>query len=203
MNHDSLHDLWHSAANQPDAATTRRVAEQFAARWQRQRRWQLLWLTWTFLALSAASALALAQLGRGAVDLARQAMLLPLLGAPWLAAIHFLRTYLRDGAAVPDAGQPFVEVLATARHANATERRRLRVIGALLAAMLPISALAVWQLQVAGKASAREAWSMGAVFAGSLAVGAAVVAWRYWSKVEPERRLLDTRLSEVSALSSP
>lgn len=202
MNHDSLHQLWHSTANQPDAAAARRAAEQFAARWRRQRRWQALWLAWTFLALAVASALAVAQVGRGSVDLARQAMLLPLLGAPWFAAIHFLRAFRRDGAAAPDAGEPFVEVLHRAERANASERRRLRLVGALLAAMAPVAALAVWQLHAAGKASAREAWSMGAVFALGLAAGAAAVAWRYWTRVEPERRLLDARLRDVGAASA-
>lgn len=202
MNHDPLHELWHSTANQPDAAAERRAAEQFAGRWRRRRRWQAVWLTWTFLALTAATGLVAVQLGRGSIDLARQGPLLALLGAPWLAAIHFLRLFLREGANALAAAQPFTEVLRRAQAVNAAERRRLRLVGVLLGAMAPITALTVWQLHVAGKASASEAWSMGAVFAFGLAAGGGFAAWRYWARLQPERLLLEARLRELNAATA-
>jgi hypothetical protein len=202
MNHDPLHELWHSTANKPDAAAERRAAEQFAARWRRQRRWQALWLAWTFLALSAAAALAFVQLRRGSVTLGEQTMLVPLFGVPWLAAVHFLRKFLQHGAALPHAGQPFAEVVRSAEQANTSERHRLRVIGVLLVTMAPVTALAVWQLHAAGKASVSEAWSMAAVFALGLALGLTAVAWRYRTCLQPERRLITARLRELEAISS-
>lgn len=202
MNHDPLHELWHSAANQPDAATERRAAEQFAARWRRRRRWQGVWLAWTFLALAGAAALALIQLRRGTATLGAQTMLVPLFGVPWIAAVHFLRVFVQQGATLPHAGQPFTEVVRSAEQANASERHRLRVIGALLGMMMPVSALAVRQLHAAGKASASEAWSMAAVFAVGLTVGLTAVVWRYRARLLPERRLIEARLREITAAPS-
>lgn len=199
MNHDPLHDLWHSAANQPDAAAERRAGEQFAARWRRQRRLQAVWLAWTFLALAGAAALAFVQLRRGSVTLGTQTMLIPLLGVPWLAAVHFLRMFVQQGAALPDAGKPFAAVVRSAEQANAAERHRLRVIGALLAIMVPVTALAVWQLHAAGKASASEAWSMAAIFALGLTIGLTAVVWRYRTRLVPEQRLIEVRLREIAA----
>lgn len=202
MNHDPLHDLWRSAANQPDAAAERRAAEQFAARWRRQRRLQAVWLAWTFLALAGAAALAFVQLRRGSVTLGTQTMLVPLFGVPWLAAVHFLRVFVQQGAALPHAGQPFAEVVRSAEQANTSERHRLRVIGVLLTIMMPVTALAVWQLHAAGKASASEAWSMAAVFALGLSLGLAAVVWRYRTRLVPEHRLIETRLREIAATPS-
>lgn len=200
--HDPLHELWRSAANQPDAAASRRAAEQFAARWRRRRRLQAAWLAWTFLALAGAAALAFAPWRRGDLSFGTQTMLIPLFGVPWLAAVHFLRVFLQQGAAAPHAGQPFAEVVRLAEQANASERHRLRVIGALLAAMTPVTALAVWQLHVAGKASVSEAWSMAAVFALGLGLGLSTVVWRYRARVLPERRLIEARLREIAAVPS-
>lgn len=199
---DPLHELWHSSANQPDAAAGRRAAEQFAARWRRQRRLQAVWLAWTFLALAGVGALAFVQLRRGDVAFGTQAMLVPLLLVPWLAAVHFLRRYLQQGAAAPHAGQPFAEALRSAQQANLAERSRLRVIGALLVTMMPVTALAVWQLQATGKASASEAWSMAAVFALGLTGGLAAILWRYLLRLQPERRLIEARLHEIGPAAS-
>lgn len=202
MNQDPLHDLWRSAANQPDVAAERRAAEQFAARWRRQRRLQALWLTWTFLALAGAAALAFAQLRRGSVTLGTQTMLIPLFGVPWLAAVHFLRVFVQQGAALPHAGQPFAAVVRAAEQTNASECHRLRVVGALLATMMPVTALAVWQLHAAGKASVSEAWSMVAVFTLGLTSGLAAVVWRYRTRLLPERRLIEGRLREIATAPS-
>ncbi len=199
MNHDPLHDLWHSAANQPDAAAERRAAEQFATRWRRRRRLQAVWLAWTFFALASAAALAFVQLRRGSVTLGTQTMLIPLLGVPWLAAVHFLRMFVQQGAALPHAGQPFAAVVRSAEQVNTSERHRLRVIGGLLLVMMPVTALAVWQLHSAGKASASEAWSMAAVFALGLSLGLAAVVWRYRTRLVPEQRLIEVRLREIAA----
>jgi len=196
---DPLHELWRSAANQPTSDAGRRAAEEFTARWRRQRRVQVVWLAWTFLSLGGAAGLAFVQLRRGDVSVGMQAMLVPLLLLPWIAAVHFLRRFLQQGAAAPHAGQPFVEALRSAQQANLAERQRLRTVGALLLTMMPVTALAVWQLQAAGKASVSEAWSMAAVFAVGLTVGLSAVVWRYWVRLQPERRLIEERLREIGS----
>ena len=200
--HDPLHELWRSAANQPDAAATRAAAEQFTARWRRRRRLQAVWLAWTFLTLAGAAALAVVQWRRGAVSFGTQTMLIPLFGGPWLVAVHFLRVFLQQGAAAPLAGQAFAEVVRCAQKANAAERHRLRVIGALLVVMVPVTALAVWQLHASGKASVSESWSMAAVFAAGLGLGLLAVVWRYRARLMPERSLIEARLREIAAASS-
>lgn len=202
MNNDPLLALWRSSANQPDSAAGRDVAAQFAARWRRRRRWQAAWLAWTFLALAATTVFAVAQLGREALAPGSRTVSALLLGVSWFAAFHFLRRHLGQDATPPPVGQPFGEALRHAARANAAERRRLTAIGWLLAAMAPVIAFAVFQLHVDGKASAHEAWSMGAVFGGALAAGLGAVVLRHRLRLQPERRLIEARMRELDLLVS-
>lgn len=202
MKHDPLHDLWRSPANQPDSSAGRAAAAQFTAQWRRRRRWQTAWLAWTFLALTAATALAISQIFRGSLHLGSNAALAPLFALPWLAAVHFLRRHLQQGAAAPHAALPFDEALRRAEQANAAERHRLTVIGWLLVAMTPVCALAVFQLHAAGKATAHEAWSMAVVFGVALAVGLCAVVLRLRWRLQPERDLIAARRRELDASTS-
>lgn len=68
------------------------------------------------------------EVARGSVEPVRLAMPFPLIGAPWAAAIHFLRAFLRECSVPPLVGQPLADVLRHARAANASERHRLRVV---------------------------------------------------------------------------
>lgn len=204
MNTDPLHTLWTSEANLPDPAAGRRLADQFVARLRRRRRFQGWWLAWTLFALSAVTLLALRQvLLRGAAEIVAHWALLPMLGLPWLAALYFLQTYRREGRATAGAALPLRAALVAAQASNHAERRRLALVGGLLAAMLPLSALAVWQLHAAGKAPGNQAWSLAAGLAAALTAGAVVVAGRYYWQLRPERRTVDLLLRELETSDRP
>lgn len=204
MNSDPLHALWTSASNQPAPAVGRQLADRFVARLRRRRRFQAGWLAWTLLVLSAVTVLVLRQtLLRGPAEILAQWALLPMLGLPWLAALYFLQTYRRE-ARVPAAVERSLRAaLVAAQASNRAERRRLALVGGLLAAMLPLSALAVWQLHAAGKAPGNQAWSLAAGLAAALAAGAVVVAGRYYWQLRPERRMLDLLLRELETSDRP
>ncbi|HEY0943786.1 MAG TPA: hypothetical protein VGD81_00905, partial [Opitutaceae bacterium] len=136
---------------------------------------------------------------QGPLALAGQWALWPLLLLPWSAAIHFLRKFLREGAPPKSSIPPLRDALLTARQGNRAERRRLAVIAILLGALAPITAVAIRQLHLAGKASVNEAWSMALVFGLALALGGGSVAWRYRRRLVPERRRLESLLRDLES----
>jgi hypothetical protein len=204
MNTDPLHALWNSPSNVPTADAGQQLAAVFSARQRRSRQLQIWWLAWTFLALSSVTALAIVNLTEnGASSLSGQWALWPLLALPWCAAIIFLRRFRREGSAPVDCSANLRSALRIALASNLSERRRLSVVGGLIVLTAPIAALAIRQLQEAGKATIDQAWSMAAVFGAGLALGGMFVLWRYWHVLVPESRRIDSLLRDMDAPNSP
>ncbi|ACB75536.1 hypothetical protein [Opitutus terrae] len=200
MTTNALDELWRSSPNEPLADAGARLAAHFVTRLRERRRLQGWWLGWTFLALTGATALALAQLvQQGPLEFAGQGALWLLLLLPWSAAIHFLRKLLREGVPPKTSIRSLREALLAAREGNRAERRRLAVIAILLGALAPVTAVAVRQLHLAGKASVNEAWSLALVFGLALAVGGGIVAWRYRRRLVPECRRLESLLRDLES----
>ena len=198
MNADALNDLWNSAPNRPPADAGARLAADFVARLQRRRRVQAWWLAWTFLALTVVTGVVVTQLvTRGAAGVAGQWALWPMLVLPWGAAFVFLRQFRRESAVNEAARSSLRVTLLTAQAANRSERRRLAAIGALQSAAVPLSAIAIRQLYLSGKATVDQAWSMALVFGLALAVGGGVVFWRYRQHLVPERRKIESLLRDL------
>lgn len=204
MTNDMLNDLWNSAPNCPAPEAAERLTAEFLTRLRRRRRFQAWWLGWTFLALAAVTTIAVAQLIRhGAAGLAGQWALWPMLVLPWSAAILFLRRFRLERVAKGSVTSPLLAALVAARASNAAERRRHVAVGALLVTMAPISALAIWQLHVAGKATADQAWSMGLVFGLALALGGGFVTVRYRRHLIPECNKIATLLRDIEFTETP
>lgn len=199
MNSDPLSELWNSAANRHDPAEGERIAVEVLVRLRRRRRVQAWWLAWTSAALSVTTAIALVQVTgdkEGASAPSGLWVMVPLLVVPWCVAAHFLRAFFREKRPSARASQPLRDVLGAMRESNTRERRRLLVVLALLAAMAPLTALAVHHLQQAGKLEPNEAVSMALVFALGLALGGAAVVLRLRFRLQPERRRVESLLRD-------
>ncbi len=197
MNPNEIEGVWNSKRN--DLATDRRkeMARLFTERMTRRRRFEALWLGCTFALLLASTALAVRAIAGGKVDFETQWGLFPLLCVPWAFAFHFLRRFLKPGAAKARGEMPLGDSLRAALEANRTQRAHLKLVGVLFAIMVPILWLSMQQLLAAGKISARELGSMRMFFGAVLLVSAAAVAARYFVRVKPEENRLTSLLEEL------
>lgn len=191
MNLIELQKTWNSSGNRFSVHQQEMLVEDFARRMIRRRRFQSIWLTTTFLWLSVGTGLAIRAVILEKTNPAQEWSLFPLLLVPWGFAIHFLRQHLRPSAGVSRGEDPLVDSLRGELKANQAGRSRLKCVGALYLIMIPLLALAMRHLHVAGKISPRELISMAAFFAVILLVSAAGVAWRYFARLSPQRDQLE------------
>jgi hypothetical protein len=204
MTTDGLDDLWNSAPNRPPAEAGARLATHFVTRLRKRRQFQRWWFAWTFLALTGATGIAVTQLVKhGVAAFAGQWALWPMLLLPWSAAFLFLRRFYRDGPVRQSTISSVRTALVAARAGNLAERRRLVRVGMLFCTMVPITAVAIWQLHLAGKASVDQAWSMAVVFGFALLLGGGFVTWRYRRQLEPERRKIESLLRDLESPKLP
>ncbi|MDB6078552.1 MAG: hypothetical protein JWO82_2299 [Akkermansiaceae bacterium] len=194
MNLTELQKNWKSSHDHLPAPEQKMLAEDFARRMIRRRRFQSIWLANTFIWLVIGTGVVIRAVVLGKTDLAREWSLLPLLLVPWGFAIHFLRQHLRPAARRSPGEKPLVDSLRGELEANRTSRSQLKWVGALYLVMIPLLALAMRHLHAAGKVSAGELTSMGSFFGGILFVSAAGVAWRYFGRLSPQRDQLEDLL---------
>jgi hypothetical protein len=203
MTNDALSDLWNSTPNRPAAEAGDHLASEFVARLRHRRRLQAWWLAWTFVALTGTTSLVVIQLVRqGSAGVAGQSALWPMLALPWLAAFIFLRRFRRERKTPGSSIPPLHVALVAARASNEAECRRLFGVGTLLLVMTPVTALAIWQLHLAGKATASQAWSMALVFGAALTLGGGLATWRYRRHLVPERSRIDALLRDLDAFDA-
>jgi hypothetical protein len=163
----------------------------------RRRRFEGLWLAWTFVLLLASTGMALRAIADGKVDLDTQWGLFPLLFVPWAFAFHFLRRFLKPGGSKARGEVPLSDSLRAALAANRTQQAHLKRVGVLFAIMVPILGSSMRQLLLAGKITERELASMAMFFAAVLLVSGAGVAARYFWRVRPEANRLNLLLEEL------
>jgi hypothetical protein len=200
MNTDSLNELWNSSANRPAPGAGQHLALHFVSRMRSRRRFQAWRLAWSFFLLTIASLLAVTHLVRNGLDgVSGQRALLPLMVLPWIAVVYFLRAFFRQSAVSMESALPLRAALIAAQASNAAERRHLCIVGWLFAAMVPVTALAIWQLHVAGKAPGQQAWSMALAFSVIFTLGATGLAMRYRRQLSPEQHTIEARLRELDA----
>jgi len=191
MNFAELQTIWNSPGNQPNPAQRERLTQQLLAWIRRQRRHQLIWLVWTFAALTAITTFAgWLLLATNKVDLGVEWGLIPLLLLPWCFAVVFLKRFLKPAAPLTSGDLPIADALTRALKANEAAQYRLRAVGALYAIFLPILAVGIWQLHSAGKASTRELFSMGVFFGSVLLLCGTGVFARYRFRLKPQHKHL-------------
>ena len=204
MTNDALSDLWNSAPNRPAADAGERLAVEFVTRHRRRRQFQAWWLAWTFFALTVATSLVVIHLIKhGFAGVAGQWTLWPMLALPWGAAFIFLLRFRQEGTSGGATISPLPEVLVAALASNRAERHRLIGVGTLLVVITPLSALAIWQLHVAGKVTVDQMGSMALVFGVALALGGGFVTWRYRRQLAPEHRRIEALLRDVESPETP
>ena len=197
MNFAEIESIWNSAGNQPSATQQEKRTRQVLAWLRRQRRHQLIWLVWTFGVLLVITGFAgWLVFATDKMHLSMEWGLMPLLLLPWGFAVIFLKRFLKPAPSVYRGDVPIADALCRALQANEAAQFRLRAMGILYAIFLPVLALAMRQLQMAGKVSPRELGSMGAFFGAVLLLSAAGVFARYHCRLKPQREHLKAVLRE-------
>jgi hypothetical protein len=198
MNLNEMQNLWNSPRNNLPTADQQRVAQQFTRQMIRRRRFQAVWLTNTFVWLTVITTVAIWTIAVGKTKPGLEWGLFPLLVVPWAFAIHFLHRYLKPVMPVARGELSVVDSLRAAIGSNQAARSHLKLVGGLFVIMIPLLAVSMQQLHVAGKVSARELVCMGVFFGGTLLLSAAGIASRYFGRLLPQQRKLNALIGELT-----
>ena len=200
MTTDPLNDLWNSPPNRPEADAGERLASHFVDSLRKRRRFQAWWLAWTFFALTGVTTVAVLHVvSQGPAGVAGQWAMWPMLALPWSVALIFLRRFRQERVAASLVAPSLLAALLSALAGNRAERRRVVGVGVLLLVTAPMSALAIWQLRLAGKATTDQAWSMALVFGAALMLGGGFVLSRYRHHLVPEGRKIEALLGDLAS----
>ena len=198
MNLNEMQTAWNSPRNNLPTAASQHLAQQFTRQMIRRRRFQAIWLTNTFVWLTLITMAVIQTSAAGKFNPAQQWAVLPLVLVPWAFALHFLRRFLKPTAPVARGEISVADAFHAALDSNRTEQSHLKLVGVLLAVLIPFLALAMQQLQAAGKVSAKDLTNMAIFFGVALVAGGAGVAARYFGRVLPQQRKLTALLAEIS-----
>ncbi|MFO1486856.1 MAG: hypothetical protein U1F65_00110 [Verrucomicrobiota bacterium] len=198
MNLNELQNTWNSPRNRLPSAEQEQLAQHFIRQMIRRRRFQAIWLTNTFVWLTLITVAVIQTIATGKFSLAREWAVIPLMLAPWIVAIYFLRRFLKSSDLVAGGDVPVADAFQVALKFNRTEQTHLKLVGALLALVIPLVVMAVQQLHAAGKVSAKDQTNMAVFFSVVLVVSGAMVAARYFRCVLPRQRKLNALLAEMS-----
>ena len=201
MNFDELKADWNSPRNNLPTAQQHELAQRFARQMIRRRRFQAIWLANTFVWLAMITVLAIWNIAVGKMKPAQEWGLFPLLLVPWAFAFHLLRHFRKP---VPAAGGelPMLDTFRAALAANRANQSQLKLVGMLHAILVPLLALAVRQLHLAGKMSAKESTSMAIFFGATLLLCGAGIAAQYFRRLLLRQRQLDRLVAEGSQISA-
>lgn len=189
MTNDLLQQLWNHPGNRLPEADEQKLLQQFNSRLRRQRRGQLIWLSWTALQLVLLAGITVWAVARGQAT--ADWGVLPLLLLPYAVFFLLLRVYLRSRYAAPAAVINIRDSVMSAWHANAASRLRTKILAGMYAAVLPLLALAVWQLRVSGKVTPQQMWCMVSALSAALIIAASLVAVNYFRRQLPQYRQLE------------
>ena len=125
----------------------------------------------------------------------------PLLILPWVFAVHFLRKLLQQAPPSNGIELSIAEALRIALAANQAEQRHLKLVGLLFILFTPLLSSAIHHLHGIGKISHRELTSMATLFAGALLLGAIGISTRYFARVLPQQKRINSLLSGLAEVS--
>jgi hypothetical protein len=199
MNLNEMQNAWNSPKNSLPASEQQQLAERFTRRMIRRRRFQAIWLTNTYVWLTLITLAVGQTVASGKLNPAQEWAAFPLIIAPWILAIYFLRQYLKPAAPIVRGELSIAESFRVALDSNQVERKHLKLVAMLFAIVIPFLAVSVRQLHAAGKVSSRELASMAIFFGAVLLVSGAGIAARYFGRVLPQGRKLNALLAELGA----
>ncbi|MEP6663191.1 MAG: hypothetical protein ABJC04_05945 [Verrucomicrobiota bacterium] len=198
MNFDELQNDWNSPRNNLPIEQQRKLAEKFTRQMIRRRRFQGVSLINAFALLTIITVIACGNIVSGNTKATHEWGLFPLLMAPWGFAIYFLRRYFKSSTPVAGGELPMIDSLRAAQASNREAQSRLRIVGVLYVALIPVLALMMQQLHTVGKVSARELTSMAILFGATLLVCGAGIAARYFVRLLPQQRQFNALLEELT-----
>jgi len=198
MNSNEMQNIWNSPLNNLSSYQQEQLAGQFIRQMKRRRRFQSIWLINTFAWLAIITVIALWSISVGNTQLTHEWAVLPLLIVPWAFAVYFLCSYLRSKAFSSQGELSVVESLRAALASNLDRQSRLKIVGGLYVILVPILALAMRQLQTAGKVSGHQMTSMSVLFSGALLVSALAMAALFFGRLLPQQRKLESLLAEAA-----
>lgn len=198
MNPNEMQSAWNSPRNNLPTQEQQRLTGQFTRQMIRRRRFQAIWLISTFIWLMVITGLAIRTVIVGKVNLEQEWGLLPILIVPWAFAFHFLRRHLSLITVIAGGELPVIGSVRAALACNQSEQSHLKLVSVLFIIMIPILALTIGQLHAAGKASSNELASMAVFFGAMLFLGGAGIAARYFGRVLPQQKQLNSLLTELT-----
>jgi hypothetical protein len=198
MNLNEIQSAWNSPRNNLPTEAQQQLAREFTRQMIRRRRFQSIWLIKTFVWLTIITALAIWTIAAGKAKLGQEWGLFPLLITPWAFAIHFLRRYLKPALPAAFGELSVIDSLRAALGSNRIEQSHLKLVAGLFAIMIPLLALVMRQLHIAGKVSLNELVCMAAFFGGTLLLSGGGIAARYFGRLLPQQKQLDAVLAELT-----
>ena len=194
-----LEEAWRSSANNPAAAANAYLMQDLAATLKVRRASARSLLVFAGAALGIQLGFFAYSLltGRGdAIDWSREWAIVPffaipvvVLGLIWRRYRAHMRRHPEIRAALPDAFRALLDE-------NAFARLRVKVIAGSYVVVVPVLAWLIQQLGEVGKMEPRHQQQMGIIFGAALSVGAAYLAFKYFSQLVPERRRLESLLRQ-------
>jgi hypothetical protein len=179
----TIEDVWNSPGNTPTAQATTLLVRDSFERLRRRRRRDRALLAWLAVVLPTLTAGVLYGPVQGGWTL-------PLiLASQWGVFLYWLRQALRSSrSGLPAA--TIRESLETLLRETEAERRKTIAVLALYAVVVPLLGVSLMHLRDSGLMAPHEAVSAGAVFAGVLGLGLAVILARLFGSVVPRQRRL-------------
>lgn len=199
MNFDELQNDWNSPHNNLPIEQQLKLAEKFSRQMIRRRRFQGVTLINAFALLTIITVIACCNIAFGNTKATHEWGLFPLLMVPWGFAIYFQRGYFKSTPPVAGGELPVVDSLRAAQASNREVQSRLRIVGVLYIALIPVLVLTMQQLHAAGKVSARELTSMAFFFGVTLLICGVGIAARYFTRLLPQQRQLDALLADLTS----
>lgn len=189
-----LEAAWRSSANNPAAAARAYLADELASTLRRRRAALDGTLTFAGIVLAVVVGRIVMDVVSGRANplaLLQEWAVLPMLAVPVVLLVVLIRARRSRGRA-PDAHTPLADAFHSALADNAAARLHLRIIAVGQLVTAPLLFAALEQLGESGKMAPHEQLSAAVVLGGALAVSIVFVAVRYFTRLAPERRQLES-----------
>jgi len=194
-----LEEAWRSSANNPAAAANAYLMQDLAATLKQRRdnvRGPMV-LAGAALGINLALFTYSLITGRGdPIDWSREWAVVPFFAIPVVVLGLIWRRYQAHVKRHPDIRAALPEVFRALLDENAFARLRIKIIALAYVVVIPVLVWLIVQLGDVGKMEPRHQQQMGIVFGAILSVGAAYMAFKYFSQLVPERRRLEALLGQ-------
>lgn len=199
MNFAEIENTWRSPHNQPTAAEQEQTKMKFLTDLRRRHRGFKIWMATVLAALVYFSArfiyfVVADDPTRDGFDVGREWSVLVLFALPWVAAIFFTREFRRYRARHPNYERTIAESLRAALDETRLSVFRLKVIAGLLAAIVLLMPVIVFQLRAVGKVGDEVLLPAFVIFPLFVLIELGAFVWYFRREVQPRKRELEALL---------